>query len=1063
MLTLCWAFLQTMLGWAQGRGGGGGNRSELRPVITGWILDSLSGEGLAGVNVVAVGVRDSSIRTGASSDAQGRFVLNLPRAGGYILQCTYVGYTPYRKFQRWVESQVMGNILLAPLTTQLGSVGVEAQAQRIEQRGDTTEINAAGYKTTPDADAEQLIRKMPGITVENGTIKAQGEEIRRVLLDGQEYYGNDATAALRNLPADAIDKVQLIDRLSDQAQFSGINDGNTEKTLNLITRTGLNNSRFGKVYGGVGALTDERQFREEEPFRALPFDKYGQTFQPLLPSEGARYMSGGNTSWFRGKRRISAALLANNINQQNFSSAEISGLLGGAGGQWGATGGMRMMGRGGSGGMGGGSGGGMWGGADMGLSNPTQRGLTATQSLALNYSDAWKGGWKISSALVGNETLNEQNSSAVRSWLNVSGLAQADSSRQLQSANQQRWTARLEWNPDSNRALIITPRLTRNHRKTLASSMTASDSVWKTAAADTTMKLSENRLQSRTENSQWQGGMDLLFRQRLAKARRNYSVNWAMDFQDQTTPRDQSSMILAVDPAPVPPQRWQETTLQTLNQSRNLLRSRWDLNFIEPIGRTSLLEFNVAPLWQNQTVGQEVAIPFSPAVKALLSQDMQQQVWGAQYGIRYRLGDEMQEWTLGLQRQDYALTNKVLSGIVAASPMIFRAWLPNASWRYNPNRSSQYRVFYRSSAQLPSAQQMQMVLDNSNPLALVLGNPDLDQAISHTVGGRIRWTNAAQGKSCFVFISGSLTENAMGNETLVVPGDTNIMRQWWEAWGGSGTYGVDWKVLGSTGQGSTAQGKGLARGSQLSRPANLGTMPALRFYGTYAYPVTGIKSNLNWTLMGSLQRQPVRNNRENSSVVTQSLSGQWSLSSSQLEQLDYNLSLNMGWNRFRNEGFLATNSGGGGLDLAKGSWAVYWTHTANARVQYTFRKRWVLGSDYTWIYFGGLDQSFNASVHLMNLSLAAKVLPNRLGEFRISVFDVLGQNRSVNRVISEVYLEDNRNTALGQFVMLTFTYNFRNFGRPPRDVPAEAPYPMGIPPGMPPGHSDPTRPRGDWR
>jgi hypothetical protein len=224
-------------------------------------------------------------------------------------------------------------------------------------------------------------------------------------------------------------------------------------------------------------------------------------------------------------------------------------------------------------------------------------------------------------------------------------------------------------------------------------------------------------------------------------------------------------------------------------------------------------------------------------------------------------------------------------------------------------------------------------------------------------------------------------------------------------------------------------------------------MPALRFYGTYAHPVTGIKSNLNWTLMGSLQRQPIRNNNLNSSVVTQTISGQWGLSSSQLEKLDYNLSMNLGWNRFRNEG---------------STWSAYRTHTANARAQYTLRKRWVLGTDYSWTYFGGLDQSFNASVHLMNLSVAAKVFPNRLGELRVSVFDVLAQNRSVNRIINEIYLEDSRNTALGQFVMLTFTYNFRNFGRPPRDIPAEGNSPMGMP-HMPGGHGDPSRPWGTWR
>ncbi|MFM7748216.1 MAG: TonB-dependent receptor, partial [Bacteroidota bacterium] len=378
------------------------------------------------------------------TDLEGKFQFSNLQAGKYRIRITYVGSQTFFKFVNLSDQNVdLGKLKIKPLITSLREVRVEEKAIRAEQKGDTTQYYANAFKTNPNATLEDLASKMPGISVENGTVKAHGEEVKKILIDGKEYFGDDVNIALKNLPAEVIDKIQVFDKLSDQSQLTGFNDGNTTKTINIITKQGKSNGQFGKIFGG-----------------------YGTDFI------NNRYQAGTSLNLFSSKRKISIISQTNNINQQNFSSAEISGLLGASGGMGGGMGGMRMMGRGGSGGMGGGSGGGMPSGVDMGLSNPTQRGLTATQSLALNYSDAWKGGWKISSALVGNSTLNEQNASARRTWLNVSGLAQADSSRQVQRSNQQRWTARLEWNPDSNRALILTPRMTLSQRLTLASSMT---------------------------------------------------------------------------------------------------------------------------------------------------------------------------------------------------------------------------------------------------------------------------------------------------------------------------------------------------------------------------------------------------------------------------------------------------------------------------------------------------------------------------------------------------------------------------------------------------------------
>src|SRR5690606_12456150 len=198
------------------------------------------------------------------------------------------------------------------------------------------------------------VEKMPGVVVQDGQVQAQGEQVQRVTVDGKEFFGNDPTVALRNVPADLIQSIEVFDRQSDQAQFTGFNDGNTQKTINIVTRTGMSNGQFGKVYGGYGA--DER------------------------------YITGGNINMFDGDRRISLIGLANNVNQQNFAFEDLMGMGGGGGGFPGGGRGVRGGGgppRGGGGGFRGGGGG----------FNPRdflvgqQGGLNSTTAVGVNYSD----------------------------------------------------------------------------------------------------------------------------------------------------------------------------------------------------------------------------------------------------------------------------------------------------------------------------------------------------------------------------------------------------------------------------------------------------------------------------------------------------------------------------------------------------------------------------------------------------------------------------------------------------------------------------------------------------
>ncbi|MCK7527353.1 MAG: hypothetical protein MZV64_61990 [Ignavibacteriales bacterium] len=156
---------------------------------------------------------------------------------------------------------------------------------------------------------EELITKIPGVIREDGKIKTQGEDVKQILVDGKQFFGDDPDIALKNLPAELIEKIQIYDKMSDQAQFTGFDDGQSSKTINIITRQDRQRGQFGKLYAGYG--TDDR------------------------------YLSGGNLNLFSSERRIALIGLVNNVNQQNFSAQDLLGISGSRGDRQSRPPGMR--------------------------------------------------------------------------------------------------------------------------------------------------------------------------------------------------------------------------------------------------------------------------------------------------------------------------------------------------------------------------------------------------------------------------------------------------------------------------------------------------------------------------------------------------------------------------------------------------------------------------------------------------------------------------------------------------------------------------------------------------
>lgn len=227
-------------------------------VITGRVNDA-AGEPLPDATVRVLSAQDSTFVTGAAADAEGRFRIADVKAGKYIVQANYIGYTP--QYQN-VSVSADGRARLKPFALNESSimlkeavvVGVQTPIKVME---DTVEYSAAAYHTQPNAVVEDLLKRLPGVEVgTDGSITANGKTVSKVLVDGKEFFSDDPKVASKNLPANLIDKLQVVDRKSDMARLTGVDDGEDETVINLSFKKGMNQGWFGTAEAGYG--TDDR-------------------------------------------------------------------------------------------------------------------------------------------------------------------------------------------------------------------------------------------------------------------------------------------------------------------------------------------------------------------------------------------------------------------------------------------------------------------------------------------------------------------------------------------------------------------------------------------------------------------------------------------------------------------------------------------------------------------------------------------------------------------------------------------------------------------------------------
>lgn len=256
--------------------------------IKGKVLDASSKESIPNATILLLSFSDSVQVDGMISDLDGNFTIENIKEGEYLMKIQYLGYENFFRNIPLLRDIDLGNILIRQTATDLNEVTISARRTTGTQKSDTTLYNADAFKTMKDASAQVLVEKLPGVLMVDGALQAQGENITQILVDGKPFFGGDVKTALQNLPAEVILSIEIFDQKSDQALLSGFDDGNRQKTINIITKPNRRKGQFGRITAGFG--TDER------------------------------YLAGASINAFNEDQRITFTGLTNNINLLDFSS-----------------------------------------------------------------------------------------------------------------------------------------------------------------------------------------------------------------------------------------------------------------------------------------------------------------------------------------------------------------------------------------------------------------------------------------------------------------------------------------------------------------------------------------------------------------------------------------------------------------------------------------------------------------------------------------------------------------------------------------------------------------------
>ena len=662
--------------------------------ISGIVKDKTKGNGLSDASIQLTNLKDSTTRSAKSND-KGEYSLDRVALGKYQVTSTLLGFKRFEKQIEVKSNNESINIELEPGEIMLEEITI-APAPNVAVKGDTLEFNSRNFATKEYADADEMVAQVPGVTIdEDGKVSAHGEEVTKILVDGKEFFSTDPKVALKTLPADIIDKLQIIDEKSEQAKFSGFDDGKRSKVLNIVTKPDKKKGVFGKFNAGKG--------------------------------DADKFTINSGVNAFRGDEKISFNIMANNINETEFSEQGRGGFRRG--------------------------------------NNNTDRGLSDTYAAAANYTNTF-----LDKKLEVNGNYRFRNSSTFTNTLSDIEFTTGSRANQFQNQHQtgdngnveHNLRGRLKWDIDSMNRLDINPNLSYNKREMFNSSTSSM-----TKGSEEPLNNSNRNFNN--DNKNFSFGGSLTYMHRFKKAGQTLSLN----LDGNKSSNEALGKTLAFN------QYYKDAVLDRIDtNNRESVTNGYGngyngrLSYTYNVSKISRFQANygfrntsnysdrktmefLAETGQyeelNERLSNEFRNDFNHHSTGVSYSYNKQDTFRFQVGLNYERGIRINNRTVPINLKTTA---------------DFGAFLPEMTVAYYFTKERNIEFNYNAGTNTPSIDQLQDYIDNSNELFVRNGNPNLNQEYTHRLRFQYRDINRSNGRSFNSNLNFDYTNDKIINSTM---------------------------------------------------------------------------------------------------------------------------------------------------------------------------------------------------------------------------------------------------------------------------------------------------------
>ncbi len=896
-------------------------------VIKGAVIDTINHQPLDQAVISLLRSKDSVLVQFVRTNPKGQFQLKGVVPAKYIILISYPNYADYVDQIQVATDQVndLGNIPLLTKVQLLEEVIVKQKIAAIRMRGDTTEYRADSFRVSANANVQELLRKMPGITVNGkGEITAQGQKVEKVLVDGEEFFSDDPAVVTQNLRADNIDKVQAFDKKSDQAVFTGIDDGQTTKTINLVLKEDKKNGYFGKLETG----SDADRYR------------YGKAM----------------VNSFKAKKKVAAYITTDNTRYEalNWDERRNYGDDLNTRTEFSDDGGMMI-----------------WS-SDDDFSNG--QGFPNSITGGLHFSNKWNKDKhnSINTYQFNDIRVTGNNTSTIQTLLPDGSFLVNNSDDYFDSRkSRNRLRSTYEWNIDSTSSLkvIATGSVINSN----------ANNIFNGSSFDNVGNQINKTFRQTISNAQEQNLLTTLFwRKRFKKAGRTISLSSDIN----GTSRSGDGFLFAENTF------FSSGTVQDIDQKKTndelLFGISTKISFTEPLSKKTTLEFNYR-FENNRNNAERNTLTGGSGGTGVYDQLVNQLSNHFVYNNLLNTGG------LNLRFNHKKIT--ILGGAAIGSAdftmkdlrnqnnraVNFTNFLPSFNFNYQIKKQMRLGFRYNGSTQNPTLQQINPIIDNTDPLNITIGNPLLKQEFNNRFSFSFSDYKVLKSRSIYLSANYSFVNNAITNFNSIDK----------------------------------------ATGMRFNQAVNVQGNYVFNIWSSYAFELFP-SFNLNLNFRPTVTR------------FVNFIDGKENINDSR--NLNFGIGSSFWGEKWINYWFdLSASKNYSTSSINPNNTTSYWSYNLSLNVEMKLPKKWYINFDGNAdIYQRTPIFANRRNIIILNGSIKKSLDKNENWQIKFRLNDMFNQNLGINRNITSNFISETTQQTIRRFGMLSLTYNFNKNGKETR-------------------------------